>query len=71
MMWTTQWVNIEGCNYEFWSKQVTDSHESSTILLSYNNIFPWLLYVTIDLYFEWFEYWWRFILSFEFSFIHA
>jgi hypothetical protein len=26
---------------------VTDSHESSTIFLSYNNIVPWLPYVTI------------------------
>jgi hypothetical protein len=31
---------------------VTNSHESSTILLSYNNMIPWLPYVTIDLYFE-------------------
>jgi hypothetical protein len=31
---------------------VTNSHESSTILVSYNNMFPWLSYVAIDLYFE-------------------
>jgi hypothetical protein len=36
---------------------ITDSHESSTIFLSYNNMVPWLLYVIIDLYFESFEYW--------------
>jgi hypothetical protein len=36
---------------------VTNSHEASTIFLSYNNMVPWLSYVTIFLYFEWFEYW--------------
>jgi hypothetical protein len=28
---------------------VTNSHESTKILLSYNNMVPWLSYVTIDL----------------------
>ncbi len=36
---------------------ITNSYESSKILLSYNNMVPWLSYVAIDLYFEWFEYW--------------
>jgi hypothetical protein len=36
---------------------ITNSHVSSTIFLLYNNMVPWLLYVTIDFYFEWFEYW--------------
>jgi len=31
---------------------ITNSYESSTILLSYNNMVPWLSYVAIDLYFE-------------------
>ncbi len=36
---------------------VIDSHESNTIILSYNNMVPYLPYVTIDLYFDRFEYW--------------
>jgi len=58
MMWIVQWVLVlkdttMNSNLDI----VTNSHESSTILLSYNNMIPWLPYVTIDLYFEWFEYW--------------
>jgi hypothetical protein len=36
---------------------VTNLHESNTIFLLYNIMVPSLLYVTIFLYFEWFEYW--------------
>ncbi len=58
MMWIAWWVWVlkdVATNYN--PDVVTYSYESNTILLSYNNMVPWLLYVTIFLYFEWFEYW--------------
>jgi hypothetical protein len=58
MMWTARRVLVlKDATMNFDLHIVTNSHESSTILLSYNNVVPWLSYVTIDLYFEWFEYW--------------
>jgi hypothetical protein len=58
MMWTTQrMLVLKDATMNLDLHIVTDSHESSTIFLSYNNIVPWLSYVTIDFYFEWFEYW--------------
>jgi len=58
MMWTTQRVLVlKDATMNFETNIITYSHESSTIFLSYNNIVPWLLYLIIDLYFEWFEYW--------------
>ncbi len=58
MMWIARWMLIlKDATMNFDLNIVTNSHESSTILVSYNNMFPWLSYVAIDLYFEWFEYW--------------
>jgi len=58
MMWTTRKVLVlKDATTNSNPYIVTDSHESNTIFLSYNNMVPWLPYVTIDLYFEWFEYW--------------
>jgi hypothetical protein len=58
MMWIARQVLVlKDVARNFDLDIVTHSHESSTILLSYNNMVPWPLYVTIDLYFEWFEYW--------------
>jgi hypothetical protein len=50
-------IGIKDATMNFNPDIITYSHESSTILLSYNNMVPWLSYVTIFLYFEWFEYW--------------
>jgi len=58
MMWTTQRVLVlkdATMNSDLYI--VTNSHESSIVFLSYNNMVPWFPYVTIDLYFERFEYW--------------
>jgi len=66
-MWTIRRVLVlkdASMNYD--PNIVTDSHESNTILLSYNNMVPWLLYVTIDLYFEWFGYWCKDLFEFWF-----
>jgi hypothetical protein len=58
MMWIVQWMLVlKDATMNFNPDIITNSHESSTILLSYNNMVAWLPYVTIDLYFEWFEYW--------------
>jgi hypothetical protein len=57
-MWIVWWVFLlKDATMNFDPYIIVNSHESSTILLSYNNMVPWLPYVTIDLYFEWFEYW--------------
>jgi hypothetical protein len=56
MMWIVWWVFVLK-DATMNPYIIVNSHESSTILLSYNNMVPWFPYVTIDLYFEWFEYW--------------
>ncbi len=35
---------------------VMDSFESNIIVLSSNNIVPWLPWISIDVYFAWFAY---------------
>jgi hypothetical protein len=58
MMWIARQVSVlKDATMNFHLDIITDSHESSTILISYNNMVTWLPNVTIDLYFEWFEYW--------------
>ncbi len=58
MTWIVRWMLVlKDATMNSNPDIITNSHESSTILLPYNNMVPWLPYVTIDLYFEWFEYW--------------
>jgi hypothetical protein len=58
MMWSVQWLlELKDVAMNFDPNIVTNSHELNTIFLSYNNMVPRLPYVTIDLCFEWFEYW--------------
>ncbi len=58
MMWIVRQILVlKDATMNFNLDIITNSRESSTIHLSYNNMVPWLLYVAIDLYFEWFEYW--------------
>jgi hypothetical protein len=52
MMWIVQWMLVlKDATLNSNPDIITNSHESSTIFLSYNNMVPWLPYVTIDLYF--------------------